>query len=296
MRRWLGATRFARITAILVLLYLSPAGRLHVRLLVQRLRKSNIVWNPVGSPTLNTGRTRAARPACASRWSPRSRSACSPRWSSTMLGTLLAFALVRHRFRGAATSNLLIFLPMATPEVVLGASLLTLFLRASAGSAGSASRRSSSRTSCSASASSSSRSRPGCEPRPAPRGGRRGPLRRRRADVLAGDVPAGAPGHRRAPALLAFSLRFDDYIITNFAPARDDVPQVRLRLAPARHPRPGQRHRLSMFVIAVSLVIIGQLVGNARRSSTAPQSATDRPCHPNRKPRARPHGRSGRRR
>jgi len=47
---------------------------------------------------------------------------------ATILGTLIAFALVRHRFRGRTSTNLLIFLPMATPEVVLGSSLLTLFL------------------------------------------------------------------------------------------------------------------------------------------------------------------------
>jgi spermidine/putrescine transport system permease protein len=47
---------------------------------------------------------------------------------STILGTMIAFALVRHRFRGRTPTNLVIFLPMATPEIVLGASLLTLFL------------------------------------------------------------------------------------------------------------------------------------------------------------------------
>ena len=49
---------------------------------------------------------------------------------ATVLGTLLAFALVRHQFRGRASTSLLVFLPMATPEVVLGASLLTLFVNA----------------------------------------------------------------------------------------------------------------------------------------------------------------------
>src|SRR4051812_25980502 len=44
------------------------------------------------------------------------------------LGTLIALALVRHRFLGRSATNLLIFLPMATPEIVMGASLLTLFL------------------------------------------------------------------------------------------------------------------------------------------------------------------------
>ena len=47
---------------------------------------------------------------------------------ATALGTLIALALVRYRFRGRGATNLLIFLPMATPEIVLGASLLTLFL------------------------------------------------------------------------------------------------------------------------------------------------------------------------
>jgi spermidine/putrescine transport system permease protein len=47
---------------------------------------------------------------------------------ATILGTMIAFALVRYRFRGRATTNLLIFLPMTTPEVVMGASLLALFL------------------------------------------------------------------------------------------------------------------------------------------------------------------------
>jgi spermidine/putrescine transport system permease protein len=48
--------------------------------------------------------------------------------ASTVLGTLIALALVRYRFRGSATTNLLIFIPMTTPEIVMGASLLTLFL------------------------------------------------------------------------------------------------------------------------------------------------------------------------
>jgi len=47
---------------------------------------------------------------------------------ATIFGTMIAFALVRYRFRGRDTTNLLIFLPMATPEVVLGSSLLALFL------------------------------------------------------------------------------------------------------------------------------------------------------------------------
>jgi spermidine/putrescine transport system permease protein len=47
---------------------------------------------------------------------------------ATALGTLLALAIVRHHFRGRGTSNVVVFLPMSTPEIVLGASLLALFL------------------------------------------------------------------------------------------------------------------------------------------------------------------------
>ncbi len=47
---------------------------------------------------------------------------------ATALGTLMAMAIVRHEFRGRGSANLLVFLPMSTPEIVLGASLLTLFL------------------------------------------------------------------------------------------------------------------------------------------------------------------------
>jgi spermidine/putrescine transport system permease protein len=47
---------------------------------------------------------------------------------ATALGTLMALALVRYGFRGRGTTNFVVFLPLSTPEIVLGASLLTLFL------------------------------------------------------------------------------------------------------------------------------------------------------------------------
>jgi len=47
---------------------------------------------------------------------------------ATILGTLMAFALVRHRFVGRSTANIFVFLPMATPEIVMGSSLLALFI------------------------------------------------------------------------------------------------------------------------------------------------------------------------
>ena len=47
---------------------------------------------------------------------------------ATVLGTLVALALTRHRFRGRSAMNLFVFVPMATPEVVMGAGLLSLFV------------------------------------------------------------------------------------------------------------------------------------------------------------------------
>jgi len=47
---------------------------------------------------------------------------------STIVGTMMALALVRHKFFGRRLANFLIVIPMATPEVVMGAALLSFFL------------------------------------------------------------------------------------------------------------------------------------------------------------------------
>ncbi|GAA2833910.1 spermidine/putrescine transport system permease protein [Leucobacter komagatae] len=49
---------------------------------------------------------------------------------ATVLGTMIAIALVRYRFKFRSTISLLLFTPMATPEVVLGAGLAAQFLLA----------------------------------------------------------------------------------------------------------------------------------------------------------------------
>lgn len=49
---------------------------------------------------------------------------------ATALGTLMAFAMIRHRFTGRSAANVFVFLPMASPEIVLGSSLLALFVNA----------------------------------------------------------------------------------------------------------------------------------------------------------------------
>jgi spermidine/putrescine transport system permease protein len=47
---------------------------------------------------------------------------------STVIGTLMALALVRHQFFGRKLANFLIVIPMATPEIVIGSALLSFFL------------------------------------------------------------------------------------------------------------------------------------------------------------------------
>ena len=47
---------------------------------------------------------------------------------ATVIGTLIGMALTRYEFRGRSGLNLLIFIPMATPEIIMGASLLSLFV------------------------------------------------------------------------------------------------------------------------------------------------------------------------
>jgi spermidine/putrescine transport system permease protein len=47
---------------------------------------------------------------------------------ATILGTMIGLSLTRYSFRGRGPLNAIIFLPMATPEIVMGASLLTLFV------------------------------------------------------------------------------------------------------------------------------------------------------------------------
>jgi spermidine/putrescine transport system permease protein len=48
---------------------------------------------------------------------------------STILGTLMGLALGRYWFRGRGTTNFIIFLAIAVPEIVLGSSLLSMFVQ-----------------------------------------------------------------------------------------------------------------------------------------------------------------------
>jgi len=184
---------------------------------------------------------------------------------ATLLGTMVAFALARHRFRGRAGTNLLIFLPMATPEVVLGASLLTMFLNL--------------------------RLNPGfwtvviahvmfcisfvvvtvkarlasLDPR----------LEQAAMDLYADEwqtfrrvtLPLVAPGIVAA-ALLAFALSFDDFIITNFNSGNvTTFPKFVYVSATRGIPAQANVIGTAMFVIALLFVLAGQVLAARRRAA-----------------------------
>lgn len=183
---------------------------------------------------------------------------------ATLLGTLTAFALARYRFRGRGATNMLIFLPMAMPEVVMGASLGTLFLNMRirfgfwtiliahvmfclsfvvvAVKARLAS----------------------MDPR----------LEEAAQDLYATPLqtfwritlPLAAPGIA-AGALLSFALSFDDYIITSFN-AGSAVTFPMFVWGSAQRGTPVQVNVIgtAMFLLAVLLVLAGQLVGGRRKA------------------------------
>ena len=184
---------------------------------------------------------------------------------STILGTLIAFAIGRYAFRGRSASNLLIFLPMATPEIVLGASILSLFLVLQIN--------------------------PGFWPtviahvvfcvsfvvvtvkaRIASLDPR---LEQAAMDLYANEfqtfrrvtLPLVAPGIAAA-ALLAFSLSFDDFIITNFNSGTvTTFPKFIYGAAARGIPAQANVIASAVFFLALAIVIIGQVVSRKRKVS-----------------------------
>jgi spermidine/putrescine transport system permease protein len=184
---------------------------------------------------------------------------------STILGTLIAFAIGRYAFRGRSASNLLIFLPMATPEIVLGSSILSLFLVLQVN--------------------------PGFWPiviahvvfcvsfvvvtvkaRIASLDPR---LEQAAMDLYANEfqtfrrvtLPLVAPGIAAA-ALLAFSLSFDDFIITNFNSGTvTTFPKFIYGAAARGIPAQANVIASAVFFLALALVIVGQAVSRKRKVS-----------------------------
>lgn len=91
--------------------------------------RSNLIWNPEGSPTLKHWLNPCGAPGACEALGTSLRVGVVSTVLATVLGTLIALALVRARMRARGALDVLLMLPMATPDVVLGAGLLTLFVQ-----------------------------------------------------------------------------------------------------------------------------------------------------------------------
>jgi len=178
---------------------------------------------------------------------------------ATVLGALMAFALVRHSFRGRSSSNLLIFLPMATPEVVMGSSLLAMFVSVGADSAlGFTSLVIAHVLFCLSFVVVTVKARlSGMDYR----------LEQAAMDLYATEwqtfrlvtLPLAMPGIVAA-ALLSFSLSFDDFIVSNFTAGQSVTFPIfiygsKLKDFPAQLFVVGSL----MFIVSVTVVVGGQL-------------------------------------
>ncbi|MFF7251644.1 ABC transporter permease [Streptomyces microflavus] len=184
---------------------------------------------------------------------------------ATALGTMVAFALVRYRFRARGAISSLIFLPMAMPEVVMAASLLTLFLNMGA-QLGFWTVLIAHIMFCLSFVVTAVKARVmSMDPK----------LEEAARDLYAGPVqtfvrvtlPIAAPGIA-AGAMLAFALSFDDFIITNFN-AGSTVTFPMFVWGSAQRGTPVQINVIgtAMFIIAVMVVLVGQLIASRRKSN-----------------------------
>ncbi len=184
---------------------------------------------------------------------------------ATILGTLMAFALVRHRFRGRAPANVFTFLPMASPEIVMGSSLLALFVSAGlSGQLGFWTILVAHIMFCLSFVVVTVKARlAGLDPR----------IEQAAMDLYANEwqtfwrvtFPLVFPGILSA-ALLAFSLSFDDFIITNLN-AGQEVTFPMFVWGASLRGIPPQINVIGtiMFLLALTLVLVGEL-GARRRA------------------------------
>lgn len=257
--RWIGSN-VLRVYAVIAFVYLLLPVAYTFAFSFNDAGKSNLVWrgftfdnwlNPCGAPEVcgslvNSLGIGLAATAVA-----------------TVLGTLIALALVRYRFRGRASTNLLIFLPMATPEVVLGSSLLALFLNLFV-PLGYATIIIAHIMFCISFVVVTVKARlASLDPR----------LEQAAMDLYATEreafrritLPLLAPGIAAA-ALLAFSLSFDDFIITNFNSGQiNTFPKFVYVSANRGIPPQANVIASAMFIISLAIVAIAQLAGRARR-------------------------------
>ena len=251
LRRWLAANGL-RIYGVIAFAYIfTPIAYIAVYSFNQG-GKDNLTWR--GFTTANWTNPCGAPDVCSALGNSLKIGVLAT-VVATILGTMVAFALTRHRFRGRTGTNLLIFLPMATPEVVLAASLLTLFLNLGL-NLGFGTIVLAHVMFCISFVVVAVKARiASLDPR----------LEQAAMDLYANEIetfrrvtlPLVAPGIAGA-ALLAFSLSFDDYIITNFTSgAVNTFPKF--VYVSAQRGIPAQAYVIGTFMFLLAFVIV---VGN----------------------------------
>jgi len=188
---------------------------------------------------------------------------------ATTLGTMIAIALVRYRFKFRNATTLLLFLPMATPEVVLGAGLAAEFLTAGV-QKGALTVILAHTMFCVSFVVVTVRARvAGIDPA----------LEEAGRDLYASPTqvflrvtfPLLLPGIIAA-ALLSFALSFDDFIITNFnSGAFVTFPKFVYTAAARGIPAEANVIASAVFFIAIIFVVVSQLSAAARRKRLAKQ-------------------------
>lgn len=247
-RTWLGANAL-RVYAVLALAYVfTPIAYVTV-FSFNRPARTNLTWR--GFTTTSWRHPCDAPEVCPALVSSLQIGLVST-LLATVLGTLIAFALARHRFRGRATTNLLLFLPMATPEVVLAASLLALFLNLGV-DLGYATIVAAHVMFCISFVVVTVKARvASLDPR----------LEQAAMDLYASELqtfrritlPLVAPGIAGA-ALLAFSLSFDDFIITSFV-SGDVTTFPKFVYVSAGRGIPAQAYVIGSAAFFVSLLVV----------------------------------------
>ena len=263
-RLWL-ADRFAMLSAIAVLLYLFLPVAYTFAFSFNDHGKTNIVWQ--GFTWEHWQDPCGVAGVCESLVTSLQVGAVST-VVATVLGTLMALAMVRYRFRGRSASNLLIFVPMATPEIVMGAALLTIFVQGFSTigvSLGFTTIVFAHIMFCLSFVVVTVKARlQSLDPR----------IEEAAQDLYASPVqtfwkvtfPLILPGVLGA-AMLAFSLSFDDFIITNFVSGNENTFPKFVYVASRRGiPAEANVIGFSMFVIAVLLVVAAQVVSSIRTS------------------------------
>jgi spermidine/putrescine transport system permease protein len=257
--RWAG-DNLVRAYAVLAFAYLFVPIAYTVGFSFNDYRKSNLVWH--GFTWRNWAHPCAAPEFCSALGNS-IKVGLLATFIATLLGTMMAFALARYRFHGRGLTNSLIFLPMATAEVVMGASLLALFLSISF-PLGFASIVIAHVMFCVSFVVVTVKARiAGLDPR----------LEEAAMDLYATEaqtfrrvtLPLVMPGIVSG-ALLAFSLSFDDFIITNFNRGDATTFPVQVYVS-AQRGIPAQANVIgtAMFLVAVFVVVLGQFAARRRR-------------------------------